>query len=78
MGFEGPCPKRVTDKIRGNAKPHDLGSGDNQGGTFPELAVKYDVDPTITGNEDSEGQLSPVVVGAGSKPGIFVQNTPQI
>ena len=32
--------------VRAGAGPHDLGSGDNRGDTFPELAVQYDPEHT--------------------------------
>ena len=38
--------------IRAGAGPHDLGSGENRGNTFPELAVRSDAEP-MSGDEDS-------------------------
>ena len=75
--FTKKVPKKeVPDKIRGGAGPHDLGSGDNRGGAFPELAVRYDDEPTVSEDEDSRGR--PVVDGTGSEPGNLDQNTPQV
>ena len=31
--------------IRAGAGPHDLGSGENRGNTFPELTSRYDAEP---------------------------------
>ena len=38
--------------IRAGAGPHDLGSGENRGSTFPELTVRSDAEP-MSGDEDS-------------------------
>ena len=44
--------------IRAGAGPHDLGSGDSRGNTFPETMVQYD-DELATSGEDFEGQRGP-------------------
>ena len=44
---------RIPRVLRGGAGPHDLGSGDNQGGAFPELTVQSSAQPTIGIDEDT-------------------------
>ena len=38
----------IPKNIRGAAGPHDLGSGDNEGGTFPELTARSSIGTTAT------------------------------
>jgi hypothetical protein len=50
-------PLRLFPKvIRAGAGPHDLGSGDNEGDTFPELTVYSGAEPMATGDEDLSGR----------------------
>ena len=61
--------------IRAGAGPHDLGSGENRGDTFPELAVQAD-DELITDDEEDPGaQLTPMTDDADSETDIVVRNT---
>jgi len=59
--------------IRAGAGPHDLGSGDNGGNTFPELAAQSDVEPSSSSDEDFGGERGP-----GSGPSGVVRNTPYV
>jgi len=52
--------KKIPKKIRAGAGPHDLGSGDNQGETFPELTVQSDAELTASDDEDLGRQLGPI------------------
>ena len=73
MRVRGPCfmfPK----VIRAGAGPHDLGSGDNEGDTFPELAVHSGADPMIIADEDSGLDTDDSDYG----PDIVVHNTPSV
>ena len=54
--------------IRAGAGPHDLGSGENRGGAFPELMVQSEAEPAMTGDEDDTGD----------EPDIVVRNTPYV
>ena len=63
--------------IRAGAGPHDLGSGDNGGGTFPELAVQPGVEPTAGGDEDVR-QWDPTTDDTSFEPDIVVHNTPYV
>ena len=70
--------KKVPKRIRARAGPHNLGSGNNQGETFPELVVQYDVEPTASSYEDPGRPLGPIAEGAGSEQGGIIQNTPYV
>jgi hypothetical protein len=63
--------------IRAGAGPHDLGSGDNEGGTFPELTLRSDAEPATNSDEDLEGQWG-LNIDDGSEPDIIVRNTPYV
>ena len=64
--------------IRAGAGPHDLGSGDNRGDTFPELTVHSDAESAMDADEDPGGQWSLDTDDAGSEPDIVVRNTPYV
>ena len=64
--------------IRAGAGPHDLGSGDNRGDTFPELTAQPDGELTMSDDENSRGQWGPTMDVTGSKLGIVVRNTPYV
>ena len=60
--------------IRAGAGPHDLGSGDNGGNTFPELTAQSDVESTASDNEDLGGQWTPTAGDTDSESDIVVRN----
>jgi hypothetical protein len=63
--------------IRAGAGPHDLGSGDNRGDTFPELTVR----PMLNLRRDDEdlgGQWDPTTDDTDSESDIVVRNTPSV
>jgi len=60
--------------IRAGAGPHDLGPGDNRGGTFPELAVQYGSENTESNDQDPRRQSVPTTHGTGSRSNIVVRN----
>jgi len=60
--------------IRAGAGPHDLGSGDNRGGAFPELAVQYDPEYTESSDEDLGRQRGPTMDDASPESNIVVRN----
>ena len=64
--------------IRAGAGPHDLGTGDNRGDTFPELTVQPDAGPTTGVDENLRGQWDPTADDSGSEPDIVVRNTPYV
>ena len=64
--------------IRAGAGPHDLGSGDNGGGTFPELMVESNAEPTTSGDGNLNRHWDPNVDGTGSETNIVVRNTPHV
>ena len=64
--------------IRAGAGPHDLGSGENRGDTFPELAVQADDELITDGEEDPDAQLTPMTDDADSETDIVVRNTPLV
>ena len=66
--------------IRAGAGPHDLGSGDNIGDTFPELAVQPDAEPTTSGDENLRGQWDPTTddEDEDDDPDVVVRNTPYV
>ena len=66
-------PLKVT---RAGAGPHDLGSGDNGGDTFPKIAVHSSADLMATGDEDLSGQESLATDDEGSERDVVVRNTP--
>jgi len=63
--------------IRAGAGPHDLGSGDNEVDTFPELANQSDAEPTTSSDEDLGGEGG-LTGDAGSGPAVVVRNTPYV
>jgi len=65
--------KKIPKKLLAAAGPHDLGSGDNQGETFPELTVQQDTELTTSDDEDLGRQLGPITGGTGSAPGIVIR-----
>ena len=64
--------------IRAGAGPHDLGSGDNRGGTFPELTVLSNAEHMSSGDEGLGGQSNLTADDTDSEPDIVVRNTPQV
>jgi hypothetical protein len=64
--------------IRAGAGPHDLGSGDNIGGVFPELTVQSDVERTTADNGLVEGQRDLNADDDGSEQGVVVHNAPSV
>jgi hypothetical protein len=71
-GLFRPCPK----VIRASAGPHDLGPGDNTGGTFPELMVQSDAE--LSDNEYYRGRWDPTIDGTDPQPDVGVHNTPYV
>lgn len=65
---------KIPKVIRAGAGPHDLGSGDNKGETFPELTVQSNDESTVTGGEDAGGQPGRIMGGAGSEQEVVVRN----
>lgn len=64
--------------IRAGAGPHDLGSGDNKGDAFPELAVHSGAGSMATGDEDSSERQSPATDDDDSGSDVVVHNTPSV
>jgi len=64
--------------IRAGAGPHNPGSGDNGGDTFPMLTVRSDAEPTMSGDEDFGGQWSPTADDNGLELDVVVRNTPYV
>ena len=65
---------RTPKVIRAGAGPHDLGSGDNKGDTFPELAVQFDNVSVASAGDDPGGQPGSITEGTGSDPDTTTQN----
>lgn len=63
--------------IKAGAGPHDLGSGDNERDTFPELTAQSDVDLSTSDDQHSRGQwvLTP---DGGLESDVVVRNTPYV
>ena len=61
--------------IRAGAGPHDLGSGDNSGNTFPELTAQSDAEPTTVDNEVLRRQWGPTTDDTDSEQDTVVRNT---
>ena len=64
----------IPDVFRAGAGPHDLGSGDNTGDTFPELLAQSDAEPTM-GDDDDPGEERE---DADHWPDVVVRNTPHV
>ena len=64
--------------IRAGAGPHDLGSGDNRGETFPELTVQSDSEPTRSSDEDPSVPGGFPTEGTSSQQDIAVQDIPDV
>ena len=64
--------------IRAGAGPHDLGPGNNEGDTFPELTVQSDAGPATSDDEDLRGQWGPTTDDADSDPGAVIRNIPYV
>ena len=60
--------------IRAGAGPHDLGSGENGGDTFPELTIQPDNELTAR-DDDPDGDRGPSSNDSNSEPDIVVHNT---
>ena len=59
--------------IRAGAGPHDLGSGENEGDTFPELTVQLG-DELTAGDGDFDGEWGPNSDDNNSEPDVVVHN----
>lgn len=70
---EGLFPK----VIRANAGSHDLGSGEDRGGSFPELTARSDAEPASF-DQDPGGQRGPTTDDTGSDPDMVVRNVPYV
>ena len=68
----------VPKVIRAGAGPHDLGSGNNGGDAYPELTVRSDAEPTISGDENLEGRSDPTTGAADYESVTVVRNTPSV
>ena len=64
--------------IRAGAGPHDLGSGDNMGGAFPELIEQPDAGRTASGDDDLAGQRVHAEDDDDFERGVVVHNTPSV
>jgi len=53
--------------VRAGVGPHNLGSGDNRGDTFPELAVQYDPGHTKSDDEYLGRRSVPTAGDTGSE-----------
>ena len=60
--------------MKASAGPHDLGSGDNKGDTFPELTAQSSAGPTTSGDENLRWQSDLTTVDVGSGSVIVVRN----
>ena len=67
----------LREAIRAGAGPHDLGSGENRGGTFPELSVQSNAEP-VSDDEDPGGQLDPTTNNTDSEPDTVIRNVPDV
>ena len=63
--------------IRAGAGPHDLGSGENEGNTFPELTARVDAEP-MSGDDDPGEQWDSATDGTGSGLGVVFRNVPHV
>ena len=64
--------------FRAGAGPHDPGSRAERGGTFPELTVQSDAEPTATGDEGEEGGSDLTTDDASTEPVVVVRNAPHV
>ena len=64
--------------IRAGAGPHDLGSGDNEGDTFPELTVQSNAEPTTSGDGDLGGEWDLTTDDTDPESGAVVRNVPYV
>ncbi|KAF9789571.1 hypothetical protein BJ322DRAFT_1043018 [Thelephora terrestris] len=62
--------------IRAGAGPHDLGSGDNTGDTFPEVMARSDSEPTVSGDGDPREPSGSTADDNGSEQNVDTQATP--
>ena len=63
--------------IRAGAGPHDLGSGETEGNTFPELTARVDAEP-MGGDDDPGEQWDSATDGTGSELDMVVRNVPYV
>jgi len=63
--------------IRAGAGPHDLESGDDGGGAFPELTVQSNSEPTMSGDGDL-GEQSDLTTEDPDSDLVVVRNTPYV
>ena len=66
---------KIPKVMKGGAGPHDLGSGDNQGKTFPELVVQSGVGSPTNVGDDLGGQPGSIGEGTDLGPGSIIQET---
>jgi len=64
--------------LRAGAGPHDLGPGDNKGGTFLELVVQYNPEHTESGDQDLGRQSVPTKEDTGSGSDAVARNPPYV
>jgi len=65
--------------IRASAGPHDLGSGDNEGDTFPKLTAWSEAEPTMNDDENPETRQNLTADDiAGSDAVVIGRNTPYV
>jgi hypothetical protein len=64
----------IPDVFRAGAGPHNLGSGDNTGDTFPELLAQSDAEPTLDDDDDPGEERE----DADHWPNVVVRNTPHV
>ena len=63
--------------IRAGAGPHDLGSGENRGNTFPELTSRYDAKP-MSVDEDPRGQWDLAANNTEPELDMVIRNVPYV
>jgi len=61
--------------MKASAGPHDLGSGDNKGETFPELTAQSYSGPASSSDENLRGQSEFTTDDVGSGSVVVVRNT---
>ena len=64
--------------IRAGAGPHDLGSGDNRGETFPEVMARSHTEATTSDDEDPGGQSDLTADHSDSESVVVTRNTPRV
>jgi len=64
--------------FRAGAGPHDLGSRDDIGETFPELTAQSNAEPATGGDDDPIGRSDLLMDDTDSEPIIVVRNAPYV